>query len=255
MKPYPEGGAKALPFALGILAVAAAWLFYPERPKQAPYDSWGVADPIVQKKLAYDGRRRFEDLTPKNQAFVRENYKALLLAQEKRDFQTMSERARNILSLIDEYNDTKSYEAIAKRGLDLVEEERRRKILEEKQAKIREEVVLLEKAGAEIATHGFRDRQSREAMENLIQEIYSKDPNNRMAAEWKREMFRVISEENREKTRMDLANLEIKGQGLVKKAKRNPASRAELYRVMDEIRSIDSNNAFVEQWKKDLLKE
>lgn len=76
-----------------------------------------------------------------------------------------------------------------------------------------------------------------------------------MAAEWKREMMRVISEENREQQRRELAKLEIRGQGLLQKARRSPASRAELYKVMDGIRSIEPNNIFVEDWKKKLLKD
>lgn len=141
--------------------------------------------------------RRFEDLTPKNQAFVRENYKALLDAQAKKDFQTMFERARNVLSLVDEYNDTKSYEAIAKRGLDAIEEEKKRKALEEKQAAIRREVAALEEKGRAIFERALTDPKARPELQAMVKEIYVKDPNNRLAAEWLAQVKEKEEEEKR----------------------------------------------------------
>lgn len=263
MKLYPEGGAKALPWVLGALAMAAVWLFYPEK-RNVNQDGperhgWGVADPVVAAnrpgKRALDYARRFEDLTPRNQAFVRENYKALLRAQESKDFQAVFERARNILALVDDYNDTKSYEHIAKNGLARIEEEKRAVLLEEKRIQTRREVELLENAGREIAALGFRDPANREAIGHLIRDIYAKDPNNHLAADWMRLAREAASAESREKQRRELATLEIKGQGLLQKARRNPASRAELYKVMDDIKMIEPNNLFVDKWKKSLLND
>ncbi len=245
-----------MPWALGIFALAAAWLFYPERSER--HDVPDYSPPAMRnaaKRAPYKGARLFEHLTPKNQAFVRDNYKELLRAHERRDYQGMSERARSILSLLDEYNDTRSYESIAQRGIDAVEEEKRRRLLDERMAQIRKEVQTLESAGAEVFALGFKDKKNRETMDQVLHEIFTKDPNNQMASEWKREMMRVISEENREHQRRELARLEIKGQGLLQKAKRSPASRAELYKVMDGIRSIEPNNVFVDEWKKKLLKD
>jgi hypothetical protein len=142
--------------------------------------------------------RRFEDLTPKNQKFVKDNYKNLLSAHEKKDFTKMFEHARNILSLVDEYNDTKSYEAIAKRGIDAIEEEKRRHELEEKQRKVREEVAKLEEKGKEIFERALKDAKARGELDSVIQEIYAKDPNNRVAAEWKQKIRDKIEEERKE---------------------------------------------------------
>lgn len=137
------------------------------------------------RKPVAGGVRRFEDLTPKNQTFVRDNYAKLLLAHEKKDYQTMFDRARQVLTLVDEYNDTKSYEQIAKRGLDQAEEEKKRKELEEKQRKVREEVARLEEKGQAVFERAMNDPKARNELDGLIQEIYSKDPNNRKAVEWK----------------------------------------------------------------------
>ncbi|HEY8278190.1 MAG TPA: FHA domain-containing protein [Bdellovibrionota bacterium] len=142
--------------------------------------------------------RRFEDLTPKNQKFVKDNYKELLSAHDRKDFTKMFESARNILSLVDEYNDTKSYESIAKRGLEAIEEEKKRKELEEKQRRVREEVAKLEEKGKETFERALKDPKVRPELEALIQEVYAKDPNNRLAAEWKQRIRDKIEEEKRE---------------------------------------------------------
>ena len=153
--------------------------------------------PPPPKVKKTDGSRRFEDLTPKNQAFVKDNYKSLLAAQEKKDFQTMFEKARNILSLVDEYNDTKSYEAIAKRGLDAIEEQKKRDALEAKQKAIREEVAKLEEAGKAIFEKAKTDRDQRPKLQAHVKDIYVKDPNNRLAAEWLAEIKNIEAEEAR----------------------------------------------------------
>lgn len=170
---------------IGLLVMTMLGTPDDEKPKTPP------------KKPVAGGVRRFEDLTPKNQAFVRENYKALLGAQEKKDFQTMFERARNILALVDEYNDTKSYEAIAKRGLDQIEEEKKRKALEEKQAAIRKEVAALEEKGKAIFERAKTDARARTELQAHVKDIYVKDPNNRLAAEWLAEIKQIEADEQR----------------------------------------------------------
>ncbi len=142
--------------------------------------------------------RIFADLSPKNQKFVKENYKNLLAAHDKKDFTKMFEYARNILSLVDEYNDTKSYEAIAKRGIDALEEEKRRHELEEKQRKVHEEVVKLEEKGKPLFEKAIKDAKLRPELDSLIQEIYAKDPNNHLAADWKQRIKEKIEEEKKE---------------------------------------------------------
>lgn len=141
--------------------------------------------------------RRFEDLTPKNQKFVKDNYKELLAAHEKKDFTKMSEAARNILSLVDEYNDTKSYELIAKRGLEQLEEDKRRRENEERQRKVREEVAKLEERGQGVFERALKDAKARPELDGVIQEIYAKDPNNQKAADWKQRIRDAIEEEKR----------------------------------------------------------
>lgn len=142
--------------------------------------------------------RRYEDLTPTNQKFVNDNWKDLLSAHERKDFAKMFEYARNILSKVDDYKDTKSYEAIAKRGLDSLEEEKRRHEQEEKQRKIREEVVALQEKGKAIFERALADPKARPELDAIVQDIYAKDPNNSLAAGWKQKIKEKIEEEKHE---------------------------------------------------------
>jgi hypothetical protein len=126
---------------------------------------------------------------------VRDNYKQLLTAHEKKDFQIMFERAGNILSLVDEYNDTKNYEQIAKRGLEQAEEEKKRKELEAKQQKVREEVAKLVEKGQAVFERALKEPGARSELDSVIGEIYAKDPNNSKAKEWKERIKDQIEQE------------------------------------------------------------
>lgn len=129
--------------------------------------------------------RRYESLTAAKKKFVREKYAELVKAQEKKDFQKMADAARDILGYVDDYKDTKSYENMAKKSLELIEEERKRKVAEEKQAALRREVEALQEKGRGIFEKALGEAKYRPELDALIQEIYAKDPNNRLAREWK----------------------------------------------------------------------
>jgi len=175
---------------LTILVVGCLLLAMLGQPDDSPVKSKSPKGP--------NAARLYTDLTPKNQAFVRDNYKQLLAAHEKKDFQVMFDRTRNILSLVDEYNDTKSYETIAKRGLDAIEEEKKRRELEEKQRKVREEVAKLEEKGKIVFDRALKEPKVRPELDALIQEIYAKDPNNHVAADWKQRIKEKADEEKKE---------------------------------------------------------
>ncbi|MGE3263452.1 MAG: FHA domain-containing protein [Bacteriovoracia bacterium] len=143
------------------------------------------------------GGRTYERLTAEKKKYVRDNYAELLKSHEKRDYQKVTDYARNILTYVDDYNDTKSYEMLAKKGIEQAEEEKRRKILEEKQAAVRKEVAALEEKGRALLAKALDDPKFRPELETLIQEIYSKDPNNRAAVDWKNQIKAKDDEEKR----------------------------------------------------------
>ena len=134
----------------------------------------------------------------RSKRFVIDGYNQLLAAHEKKDFLKMTEAARNILSLVDDYRDTKSYERVAKQGLEQIEEEKRKRESEEKQRRIREEVAKLEDKGQAVFERALKESSARSELDAVIQEIYAKDPNNRKAAEWKQRVKDSIEDEKRQ---------------------------------------------------------
>jgi hypothetical protein len=136
---------------------------------------------------ALAGSRRFSDLGEENQKRVKALYGDLLMAHEKKDFEKMSSDSQSILAFVDEYNDTKAYAAIAKRGLEQAKQE--------------------------------------------------KDPD---------------FQKHKDQALHDLATLEIRGQGMLSRAKNDPDARTELYKTMKEILKLDPSNTYPAEWQKKL---
>lgn len=141
--------------------------------------------------------RTYEALSTDQKRYVAENYKLLIEAHGKRDFGKMLEATGKILQYVDDYRDTKSFENVAKNGLEEIEEARRRKDLQERQDAIRKEVAALEEKGRTVFEKAFVDGKYRRELDDVIQEIYSKDPNNRLAQEWKDQIKQKEEEEKR----------------------------------------------------------
>ncbi len=159
---------------LVVFALITALLGGPDEPKKA-----------APKRTKGTTARTYEQLTAEKKKFVRENYAELLKAQEKKDFTKMLDHTRNILTYVDDYRDTKTYENMAKKRLEEIEEEKRRAEIEKKQEETRKAVKVLEDRGRELYEKALNDKKFRPELEALIQEIYTKDPNNRLAQEWK----------------------------------------------------------------------
>lgn len=159
---------------LVVFALITALLGGPDEPKK-----------VAPKRTKGTTARTYEQLTAEKKKFVRENYAELLKAQEKKDFTKMLDHTRNILTYVDDYRDTKTYENMAKKRLEEIEEEKRRAEIEKKQEETRKAVKALEDKGRELYEKALNDKKFRPELEALIQEIYTKDPNNRLAQEWK----------------------------------------------------------------------
>ncbi len=129
--------------------------------------------------------RTYEQLTVEKKKYVRENYAELIKAQEKKEYAKMLDHTRNIFTYVDDYKDAKSYESIAKKKLEELEEEKRRAEAERKQEALRREVKALEEKGKPIYEKALVDAKFRSELDSIIQEIYAKDPNNRLAQQWK----------------------------------------------------------------------
>lgn len=142
--------------------------------------------PKPRPKVASGSKiRTYEQLTKEKKKFVVDNYGQLLKSQEKKDYDQMLVHTGNILTYVDEYKDTGTYEKMAKKKIDEIAEEKRRVEAERKQEATRREVKALEEKGQPIYEKALNETKFRPELDALIQEIYTKDPNNRLAQEWK----------------------------------------------------------------------
>jgi pSer/pThr/pTyr-binding forkhead associated (FHA) protein len=181
---------KALPVGkryLVLLVVLAVILFIfdDEGEKKAP----GKKSPAKKHALVKDpttGKilRVYENLSKERQALVEKNYAELKEAYDKKDFGRVLERTTTILNFVDDYKETKFYESRAKQVVDQREREAADRLQRDRQQRIKEEVIALEQKGAEIYKKALEDPKYRPEVTNMVQEIYSKDPNNRLAQEW-----------------------------------------------------------------------
>jgi pSer/pThr/pTyr-binding forkhead associated (FHA) protein len=129
--------------------------------------------------------RTYAQLTKAKKKFVDENYGSLLKAQEQKNYEQMLVHTGNILTYVDEFKDTGIYEQMAKKKIEEIAEEKRRAEAEKKQEETRRQVKALEEKGRPIYEKALGDVKFRAELDSLIQEIYTKDPNNRLAQEWK----------------------------------------------------------------------
>jgi len=152
-------------------------------------------------KMGQDGKplRIFSNLSADKKKFVKKAYDDLLAAQEKKDYGKVIESASKIFTYLDDYNQTKSLELLAKKAIEEQEQKEREKKQQERQEKIRKEVLALEDKGKETYIKALKDSKFREELFKIVQEIYSKAPNNRLAEEWTTGIKEKEAEEKREK--------------------------------------------------------
>ncbi len=153
-----------------------------------------VKDPTTGKIL-----RVYENLSKERQKLVDKNYAELKDAFDKKDFERVLERTTTILNFVDDYKETKFYESRARAVMEQREKEAHEREQHERQQRIREEVVALEQKGAAIYKKALADPKLRPQVTDVAQEIFSKDPNDRLAQEWLDGMKQKEAEEAQEK--------------------------------------------------------
>lgn len=141
--------------------------------------------------------RRYDDLSDKDKKTVRDAYNDILKSREEKNYQKMLDSVATILRLVNDYRDTKVYETEARKGLE--EEERRAQEdkLKEYQERLAKEVALLVQKAQPIFEEALEHADRRSELETLVQEIYSKDPNNGTAQSWQARIRAKIQEEER----------------------------------------------------------
>jgi hypothetical protein len=133
-------------------------------------------------------RRAFEDLDDARKLAVELAYKDLLDAYSQGDFRVMLEKTARILRYVDDYNDTKSYEALAQRGLLRQTEERHRRAVRDRVAMIHRQVTGLEEEGDLLLPKARHSRRARAELETMIADIVHKEPGSARAAAWRQQL-------------------------------------------------------------------
>jgi hypothetical protein len=145
--------------------------------------------------------RSFADLTEPRRQLIKEAYADVLDAYEQQDFGRMLIGTTKILNYVDDYNDTRSYESIARRGLAIQAEESRHRASEERAGMVRRQVAALEQDGAALFVRAKYDTVARAQLKSLVTDILVKDPENRQASAWGAQ----IEQWNRHQAARDLA--------------------------------------------------
>ena len=76
-----------------------------------------IALKILEEKKSSVGKRSFERLNPSDQRLIEAQYRILQQAAFRKDFPRMLELSRKILLLVDDYGDTRAFEAVARKSL------------------------------------------------------------------------------------------------------------------------------------------
>ncbi len=139
-------------------------------------------DPAVPSRVIVEGR--YEDLPPEQKKAVDSAYAGILAAFEKRDFATMKADTAAVLALLSDFKDTRSYEAIASRGLAALAEEKERQERMDRMQKVREEVARLEINGERVVACVEKHPEARDALKPVADAVYALDPNNLKVAQW-----------------------------------------------------------------------
>lgn len=137
-------------------------------------------------------RRFYADLDEAHRRLIDGLYVGVLDDFANRDYGAMSEKITRILLYVDDFKDTKSYQAIARRSMARIAEERHKRALEDRRVMLMRQIAAIEDDGDRMmkqARHSryFR-RLYRSQLNTMISDIFVKDPANPHAAEWRREL-------------------------------------------------------------------
>ena len=178
---------KALPVGrryLVLLLILAGILFLFDDVEKGTKKPTAVAKQKVVRDAAGKPLRVYENLKKDRKDLVDKNYAELKEAFEQKNYNRVLERVTTILNFVDDYKETKFYEARAKQAIEQKEANDREQEQRLRQQRIREEVAALEQKGAPLYKSALEDAKVRNEVVALAQDIFSKDPSNRLAQEW-----------------------------------------------------------------------
>lgn len=141
--------------------------------------------------------RTYDNLSESRKKTVRQAYADLIAAHEKREFSKMLDSISKITALVDEYKDTKYFDQVAKKGIEEDAKEVEEKRQRERQMALAKAIQELEDKGRPIYEKALTTASARPELSKVIEEIYSKDPDNGRAREWKEGIKNKEAEEQK----------------------------------------------------------
>ena len=171
-------------------------------------DSGTSTDKTVKVKKAPPGHEMdFEYLSEANQKTVASLYKDLFTAIEAKQYEKARDLSPRILNIVSDYRDTKEYQRIAVEAIEKAERLQKEKERAEAKERLRKEIEAMEERGKVIFEKALADQKYRLELNQVIQEIYSKDPNDHMASDWQAAIAAKIEQEKKDKEIADAKEL------------------------------------------------
>ncbi|NUM89369.1 MAG: FHA domain-containing protein [Bdellovibrionales bacterium] len=180
-----------------MVIAGVLWLFEDQVPKRMGKPGAGQTR---QLKVGPDGRplKIFENLSKEKQEAIQKAYDDLMDANARKDYIRVLEKVTLITGYLDDYKETRFIEGIARKAIEKAEADERARQLNERKQLIREQVAALEEKGRALYEKALKEKAIRPQLNEVIQEIYSKDPNNRLAPDWTAGIKERDREERRE---------------------------------------------------------
>lgn len=176
---------------LGVIAVFAFIAIFafeeppPEKPKKPPIQRDAQGNPVIT----------IDRLPPSEQKLVQDAYKRAILARESGDFEKMLQEISFVLTKVTKFRDAQLYKQEAIKGIEEKERAEKEAQRQKFEAKVREEVEKLVVKGQALYKLALNDEDKRPLLDDLIQEIFSKDPNNSPAQQWQEGIKRKIAKD------------------------------------------------------------
>jgi hypothetical protein len=139
----------------------------------------------------------FEYLSEPKKKAVEKLYEELSSDIQAKEYQKARDVAPRILSLTNDYKDTKEYQRMANDAIEKAERAQKEKEKKEAQDRLRKEIEAMEERGKALYEKALADPKYRGELQQLIQEIYSKDPNDHFASDWQAGIAAKLEEEKK----------------------------------------------------------
>lgn len=174
---------------IAIVAVIIMMIFA-FSPDEEPVKKKGPSRASCAKKM------RLECLDQARQRMIKKTYGQLIEANEKKEYSKMLILANTIGQVFPDYLDTQQLKRAAEKGIEREEKRKRDEEERKRREALMAEVRKLEARGEKLYAQAVKDKSARPKLAALIQEIFTQQPTNMKAANW-RDSIKQVEERER----------------------------------------------------------